>query len=151
LTGAGLFSAGCMRIHADKIDNGPPHGLSARDIRLILRRGPSSWIEGLREVRLANGLNPPRAYFSRYDGRLTVYSRMGTKRDILNALLSTLAAPSLNIVNVVARRPTAPEQHRLDQFVKPLVDDLVPQVALPRGVMKLVVPCVTDSSANETA
>jgi hypothetical protein len=121
-----------MKIHADKIENGPPHGLCLRDVKLILARVPSGWIEGLTAVRLANG-NGPRAYLFRGDGRLTIYSRGGTKREVLVAVLSALAAPTLNITNVVARSPSGPEQHRLTQFIQPLVDELLPQLSSPKN------------------
>ena len=121
-----------MRIHADKIESGPPHGLCARDVRLILARVPPDWIDGLKKVRLANGWHRPRAYFSRFDGCLTIYSRCGTKTEVLVALLSTLASPSLNITNAVARGPSRPEQKRINQFIQPLVDKLLPELTAPR-------------------
>ena len=99
-----------MKIHADKIEGSPRHGLTVRDVRLILATVPPEWIEGLVEVRLANGPGP-RAFLFRSEGRLTIYSRGATERQILREVLSALAAPFLNITNVVARGPTGPEQH----------------------------------------
>lgn len=127
-----------MRIHSDKIENGPPHGLCARDVRLILSRVPSGWIDGLRRVRLANGWHSPRAYFNQSEGCLTIYSRCGTKTEVLVALLSTLASPSLNILNVASRAPSEPEHHRLRQLIQPLVDELLPQMAAPTGLRSFV-------------
>jgi hypothetical protein len=120
-----------MKIHSDKVENGPPHTFCARDVRIILAKVPRGWIEGLTEVRLANGPGP-RAYLFRSEGRLTIYSRGGTKKEVLVAVLSTLAAPSLNIKNVVARSPSRPEQHRIDQFIQPLIDDLLPEIEAPK-------------------
>ena len=102
-----------MKIHRDKIDGSPWHGLSVREVRLILAAVPPEFIEGLVEVRLANGPGP-RAYFFHGDGRLTIYSRSGTERQILVAVLSVLAAPSLNIQTTVSRSPSKAEAHRLE-------------------------------------
>jgi hypothetical protein len=113
-----------MKIRADKIDDGPPHSLSAKDVRLILATVPSEWIEGLVEVRLANAPGP-RAYLFHGEGRLIIYSRYATMRRILTEVLSALAAPSLNITNVVARSPLQAEQHRLDRYIQPLIDKLL--------------------------
>src|SRR3954469_11898910 len=109
-----------MRIHADKIDGSQLHGLTVRDVRLILSTVPPDWIEGLVEVRLANGPGP-RAYLFRSDGRLTVYSRSGTKRQILVEVLSVLAAPSLNIKSTVSRSPSKAQTHPLEHFIEPFV------------------------------
>jgi hypothetical protein len=119
-----------MKIHADRIDDGPSHGLSVRDVRLILAIVPPEWTEGLVEVRLANAPGP-RAYLFRADGRLTIYSRHATKRQILTEVLSALAAPSLNIRNVVARSPSKPEQRRLDRFIQPVLDKLLAEMKDP--------------------
>jgi hypothetical protein len=43
-----------MKIHADKIESAPRHGLRISDIRLILAAVPPAWIEGLKEVRLSS-------------------------------------------------------------------------------------------------
>ena len=120
-----------MKIHADKIEGSPPHGLTVRDVRLILSTVPPEWIEGLVEVRLANGLGP-RAYMFRSEGRLMIYSRGGTKRQILAEVLSALAAPSLNIVNVRARSPSMAEKHRLEQFIEPFVEQILPDLTPPK-------------------
>jgi hypothetical protein len=119
-----------MKIRADKIDDGPPHRLNAKDVRLILAAVPPEWIEGLVEVRLANAPGP-RAYLMHSEGRLIIYSRYSTERQILTEILSALAAPSLNITNVVARRPTKPEQHRLDRFIQPILDKLLAVMTTP--------------------
>jgi hypothetical protein len=119
-----------MKIRADKIDDGPPHRLNAQDVRLILATVPSEWIEGLVEVRLANGRGP-RAYLMHSEGRLIIYSRYSKDRQILTKILSALAAPSLNITNVVARRPSKPEQRRLDHYIQPIVDKLLATMTTP--------------------
>jgi hypothetical protein len=116
-----------MKIRADKIDDGPPHRLSGQDVRLILATVPAEWVEGLVEVRLANGLGP-RAYLMHGEGRLIIYSRYGTERQILTEVLSALAARSLNITNVVARRPSKPEQRRLDRYIHPLLEKLLTEM-----------------------
>jgi protein subunit release factor A len=116
-----------MKIRADKIDNGPQHGLSRQDVRLILATVPPKWIEGLVEVRLASSPGP-RAYLFRGEGRLTIYSRYATKRQVLTEILSALAAPSLNITNVVARSPSKPEQHRIDVFIRPILEKLLTEL-----------------------
>jgi hypothetical protein len=119
-----------MKIHADKIDGSPWHGLSVREVRLILAAVPPEWIEGLVEVRLANGPGP-RAYLFHGDGRLTIYSRSGTERQILVAVLSVLAAPSLNIQSTVSRSPSKAEAHRLEQFIEPIVERILAEMTPP--------------------
>jgi len=119
-----------MKIRADKIVNGPPHRLNAEDVRLILATVPPAWIEGLVAVRLANGPGP-RAYLMHGEGRLIIYSRYATERQILRKILSALAAPSLNITNVVARSPSKPEQRRIDHFIQPILDKLLAAMTTP--------------------
>lgn len=120
-----------MKIRVDKIENGAPHGLSVLDVKHILTAIPPGWITGLTEVRLANG-SGTRAYMMRSDGRLIIYSRRGTKRAILRAILSALAAPALNITHCVARGPSTAEQQRLNQFIQPYVDVILPRLAAPK-------------------
>ncbi len=115
-----------MKIQADKIEGKPTHGLSVDEVRSILASVPPAWIEGLTNVRLANGHHRADAHFSRYDGLLTIYSRHGTTREILVAILSVLAAPSLNIQSTVSRSPKKAEKHRLEQFIQPFVDQILP-------------------------
>jgi hypothetical protein len=117
-----------MKILADKIEGNPPHGITGHDVRSILARIPPDWIQGLTDVRLANGKHGPEAFFSRQDGLLTIYSRYGTKRQILFAILSVLAAPSRNIKSSVSRRPSKADQHRLEQFVQPLIERILPDL-----------------------
>ena len=117
-----------MKIHADKIDDGPRHGLSKGEVRLILAAVPAEWVAGLKEVRLANGPGP-RAYMFHSEGRLTIYSRGTTEQQILREVLSALAAPFLNITNVVARSPSGPEQLRLDRYLQPILDQLLTKLA----------------------
>lgn len=113
-----------MRIHADKTDGNPPHGLTVRDVRVILAAVPSEWITGLVEVRLANGMGP-RAYLFHSEGRLTIYSRHGTKKQVLVEVLCVLAAPFHQIESTVARSPSKEQKHRLEASVGPLVDQLL--------------------------
>ena len=127
-----------MRIHADKIEGDPPHGLCVRDIRFILATIPPSWTEGLREVRLANGLLPngmhrlPQAFCHRSVGSLILYTRGGTKREVLVATLSALAASSLNIDITVACSPSVADKRRLSQLVEPLVEEILPEMTPPK-------------------
>ena len=119
-----------MKIHADKVEGSPPHGLTVRDVRLILATVPPEWIAGLVEVRLANGTGP-RAYLMHSEGRLIIYSRYSKERQILVAVLSVLAAPSLNIKSTVSRSPSKAEAHRLEQFIEPIVERILAEMTPP--------------------
>ena len=83
-----------MKIHADKIENGPPLALSANNVRLIFKTVPPNWTEGIKEVHLSNslewrgGLKP--AFFSRPESCLTIYSRRITTEEALEGVLSEL-------------------------------------------------------------
>lgn len=66
------------------------------------------------------------------DGRLIIYSRRGTKRNILIAVLSALAAPSLSITHCVARGPSTTDQQRLDKLIQPYVDMILPELAVSK-------------------
>ena len=78
-----------VKIHADKIEGGPPHALSVRDVRLIFSTVPADWTKEIKEVRIANSLEwHSRTYFARYDGCLTIYSRNQTKQKALTTVLS---------------------------------------------------------------
>jgi hypothetical protein len=120
-----------MRIHADKIESGPPHALSTYNVRLIVNAVPTSWIEGIKEVHISNSLEwrggLPRAFFSRYDGCLTIYSRKATAEEALRAVLSELAAISVRLDRGLRRRPKA-EQDRLSKMIAPLMPALLPRV-----------------------
>ena len=127
-----------MRIHADKIEGDPPHGLCVRDIRFILASVPPSWTKGLREVRLANGLLPkgmhrlPQAFCHRSVGSLILYTRGCPKREVLAATLCALAATSLNIDVTVSCSPSDAEKRRLSQLVEPLVEEILPEMTPPK-------------------
>jgi hypothetical protein len=65
-----------VNIHVDKIEEGPPHALSRRDVRLIFATVPRDWVKEIREVRIANSLEwRSRTFFARYNGSFTIYSR----------------------------------------------------------------------------
>jgi hypothetical protein len=116
-----------MKIYMDKIESAPPHGLHVRDVRLILKIVPLEWLDGLKEVRLANSLehHTPYAFFSRFDGGLSIYSRCGTKREILIAVLSALAVEKLGINRGLRRRRSEREKHQLGQLIQPFVETLL--------------------------
>ncbi len=119
-----------MNIHVDKIETAPAHALSLREVKLILRAVPPAWVEGLAEVRVSNSLEyyRPYAFFSRYDGCLTIYSRTGTKKQALGAVLSALALPSLNITNSLRRRFSEADKHRINKTIQPLVEEILPKI-----------------------
>ena len=117
-----------MKIHADKTDNGPRHAFTPREVRLILSSVPPDWIDGLKTVRLANGHEGylPWASFFRPTSSLIIYSRRAIKDRTLAAILSALAAHSLNIQICVSRpRPSEADQRRLWQFIQPWFDTIL--------------------------
>jgi hypothetical protein len=118
-----------MRIHADKIESIPPHGLSIRNVKRILAGVPADWISGVKEVRLANSLEYYRPYAYIFpDGCLMIYSRRGTKLQVLAAVLSALAVKVLGINRGINRRRSRAEQDRISQFIQPLVEKLLPEI-----------------------
>ena len=119
-----------MNIHADKIEAGPMHALTVRDVKSILRAIPPAWVEDLTEVRLSNSLEHHRSYafFSRYDGCLTIYSRRGTKRQAVIAVLSALAANHLGIRLRMARRTSEADRRRIQRVIQPMVDEVMAEI-----------------------
>jgi hypothetical protein len=119
-----------VKIHIDKIETAPAHALSLREVKLVLRTVPPAWVEGLAEVRLSNSLEHcrPYAFFSRYHGCLTIYSRRGTKQQALVAVLSALAATSLGIRGF-GRRPSEANRRRVNNVIQRFVDELWPEIA----------------------
>jgi len=115
-----------VKVHTDKIEKGPPHALSIRDVRLIFKTVPPDWTKEIKEVRIANPLGG-RTFFSRFDGCLTIYSRKVTTEEALRTLLSELAAISLRLDRGLRRRPKA-EQDRLSKMIAPLMLTLSPRV-----------------------
>jgi hypothetical protein len=63
-----------VKIHADKIETGPAYRIGVQDVQTILAAVPPDWIEGLKEVRLANSMKEGRAwaFYFRYDGLLRI-------------------------------------------------------------------------------
>ena len=114
-----------MKIQVDKIENGTPHAVSARNVRLILKAVPPTWTEGVKEVHISNSLEwrggLACVFFSRYDGRLTIYSRKVTRKEALHAMLSELAAISLRLDRGISRRPKA-VRDRLSKMVAPFME-----------------------------
>ena len=119
-----------MKIHADKIEAEPGHALTVRDVKCILRAVPSQWIEGLAEVRLSNSLEHyrPYAFFSRYDGCLTIYSRRGTKEKALTAVLSALAMEPLRIPLGFGRRLSEVDRQRIRRLIKPVAESVISEI-----------------------
>jgi hypothetical protein len=118
-----------VKIHADKIEGGPPHALRVRDVRLIFATVPRDWTKEIKEVRIANSLEwHSHTYFARYDGCLTIYSRNRTKRHALTAVLTELAAISLGTDCGLRHRPKA-VRDRLEKMAAPYMQELLPQIA----------------------
>jgi hypothetical protein len=130
-----------MKILADKIENGPPHNLSLRDLRLIFKVVPLDWKNGVKEVHVSNSLEwrggLACAFFSRYDGCLTIYSRKVTTEQALHAVLCELAAISLRVDRGLRRRPKA-VLDRLSKMIEPLMQTLLPLVDSKSHVQKRV-------------
>jgi hypothetical protein len=130
-----------MKILADKIENGPPHTLSLRDIRLIFKVVPSDWKNVVKEVHVSNSLewrgSRACAFFSRHDGCLTIYSRKVTTEQALHAVLSELAAISLRLDKGLQRRPKA-IRDRLSKIIAPLMQTLLPLVNSKSDIQKPV-------------
>ena len=116
-----------MKIKADKIDSLPPHGLRIRDVKLILKSVPPEWIAKLKEVRVANSLEyySPFAFYSRYDGSLTIYSRTGTQEQAIHAVLSALAVEKLGINRGIGRHRAEAEIHNINQLVRPIIEAIL--------------------------
>ena len=128
-----------MKIHMDKIEGGPPHALSAKDVRLILKAVPSNWKEGMKEVHISNSLewrgSRACAFFSRYDGCMTICCRNASLEEALNAVLSELAAVALRLnLGLWERRKAT--QTRLNKIIKPLNQALLPQLHSKSHVQK---------------
>jgi hypothetical protein len=120
-----------VKIHADKIEEGPPHALSRRDVRLIFQTVPRDWTEEIHEVRIANSLEwHSRTFFARYDGCLTIYSRNRTKKQALAGVLSELAAISKRLDRGSKYRPKA-VRDRLAKMAAPFMQKLLPLIAPP--------------------
>jgi hypothetical protein len=120
-----------VKIHSDKIEEGPPHALSRRDVRLIFETVPRDWTKEIHEVRIANSLEwHSHTFFSRYNGCLTIYSRNKTKKQALGSVLSELAAISLHLDRGLKHRPKAVSD-RLAKMTAPLIRQLLPLLAPP--------------------
>ena len=127
-----------VKIHTDKIEGGPPHALSVRDVRLIYSTVPADWTKEIKEVRIANSLEwHSHTYFARYDGCLTIYSRNQTKQQALTTVLSELAAISQNGDRGLRYRSKA-VRDRLEKMVSPFALQLLPLIAQPLAGKKHV-------------
>jgi len=123
-----------MKIHADKIEGGPPHALTVRDVRLIFSTVPQDWIEEIKEVRIANSLDRySHTYFSRYHKCLNIYSRDRTKKYVLTAVLSELAAVSLHKDRGLRYRSKA-LRDQLKKMTAPFLQQLLPLIDIQQQV-----------------
>ena len=120
-----------MKIHADKIESGPPHALSVRDIRVIIKTVPLDWTREIKEIRISNSLEwHSFTFFSRFDGCLTIVSRNSTKKRALAAVLSELAAISIGFDRGLRYRSKA-MRSRLVKMTAALQEQLIPLVVPP--------------------
>jgi hypothetical protein len=120
-----------VKIHADKIEGGPPHALNKRDIRIIIKTVPQEWTKEIKEVRIANSLERiSHTFFSRCDGCLTIYSRNRTKERALETVLSALAAISIGVDRGLRGRPRA-VRNRLAKITAPYKQQLLPLITSP--------------------
>ena len=120
-----------VKIRADKIEEGPPHALNPRDVRLIFKTVPPNWTKEIKEVRLANSLEwNSHTFFARYNGCLTIYSRNRTKAQALAAVLSELAAISMRLDRGLRYRPLA-VRNRLEKTTAPFLQQLLPLITPP--------------------
>ncbi len=128
-----------MKIYVDKIESEPPHGLLVRELRLVFKTVPADWLNGLKEVRLSNSLEyyQPYAYFNRYDRYLTIYSRVGSKRQVLTAILSALSVETLGFNRGLRRRRSESEIHQIDRLIQPYVAMLLAALTPPPARTKL--------------
>jgi hypothetical protein len=117
-----------VKIHVDKIENGTPHALSKRDIRLIFQFVPPDWTKDIKKVRIANSLDwYSHTFYARYDGCLTIYSRNKTTKQALTSVLMELAAISLGIDRGLRSRPQA-VRSRLEKMIAPFAKELLPLI-----------------------
>jgi hypothetical protein len=123
-----------VKIHVDKIENGTPHALGRRDIRLIFQFVPPDWTKDIKKVRIANSLDwYAHTFYARYDGCLTIYSRNKTTKQALTSVLMELAAISLGVDHGLRSRPQALSS-RLEKMIAPFEQQLLPLIApLPRS------------------
>jgi hypothetical protein len=127
-----VIISACVKIHADKIEDGPPHVLNRHDVRLILETVPPDWTKEIKEVRIANSLEwNSHTFFSRYLGSLTIYSRNRSKEQAIAAVLSELAAISLRLDRGLRHRPKA-IRDRLKKMTAPFLQQLLPLVGQPK-------------------
>jgi hypothetical protein len=120
-----------VKIHADKIESGPPHALSVRDVRLIIETVPLDWTKEIKEIRISNSLEwHSFTFFSRFDGCLTIVSRNRTKRRVLAAALSERAAISIGSDQGLRYRSKA-MRSQLSKMTAALQKQLIPLVASP--------------------
>jgi len=119
---------GPVRIHVDKIENGTPHALSKRDIRLIFNCVPPDWTKDIKKVRIANSLDwYAHTFYARFDGCLTIYSRNKTTEQALTSVLMELAAISLGLDRGLRSRPQA-VRSRLKKMIAPFAQQLLPLI-----------------------
>jgi hypothetical protein len=121
-----------VKIHADKIEAGPAHALTVRDVKSILRAVPPPWLEEVAEARLSNSLEHYRyAFFSRYDGCLTIYSRRATTKQAVMAVLTALAAAPLGIKLRFGGYPTDADRRRILRVIEPMADEIMAKITPP--------------------
>lgn len=121
-----------MKVIEDKVTVYPPHSLCKADIPVILSSLPGEWTAGIQTVRLSSsyGENPTViAFFHPPDGSLLIKSRGFTKKRVLHAMLTELAAHAVGVVFRTDRRPQKRDQSRIERLVAPLAEELLPQLS----------------------
>ena len=92
-----------------------------------MRAVPPTWLEEVAEARLSNSLEHyrPYAFFSRYDGCLTIYSRRGTTKQTVIAVLAALAAAPLGIKLRFGRYPSESDRRRILHVTQRMADEIM--------------------------
>ncbi len=119
-----------MKIRADKIHSNPPHGIDAKELRIVLENLPKEWSQIITDVRITNSLSHKGyAYFHQYDGSLTVFSRGSTKRETIYAVLLEFAAHSIGESRNFGIHISSNAKSRLAPYLKQYTEAFLAKLA----------------------
>lgn len=113
-----------MKIVVGKFSSEPFHGLSNKDVEMLIKLVPESWIKDIRSVMLSakicrNKGREPAVVFNKVNGKLEIKSRGFEPQQIASEVLYVLSELGGASTGKTAGKTTPIEMRVLDELIAP--------------------------------